>query len=42
MSDVLARICEVKREHVAARYAAARLVADIDALYGQLLRQRLR
>lgn len=35
------RACgEVARRHVLARYAAARLVADIDALYRELLEER--
>lgn len=36
-----ARMGQRGREHVAARYSATRLVADVDALYGNLLRARI-
>ena len=36
----LARMGAAARAHVARRYAAARLVDDVDALYAQLLRER--
>jgi glycosyltransferase involved in cell wall biosynthesis len=36
-TDERARLGASARAHVAARYDAARLVADIDALYGRLL-----
>ena len=38
----LARLGAAAREHVTARYAATRLVRDVDALYTQLLAERVR